>query len=143
MEKYLTLIIVTPEKPILEEKVTSVVLPASKGEMGVLPGHIPYVAQLEEGILRYTASNSKGEFAIMGGFAQVVDNTVSVFAESAQLATEINAEVERQKIQKLKDVIALKDKTMDVEAAQASLKESLVRMRLLDRQYKQKRKKSL
>ena len=139
MPKYFNLIIVTPEKPVLEEKVSFVSLPGYEGELGIMAGHIPYIAQLKEGILRYTSEKEKGEFAIMGGFAQISDDTVSVFAEGAELATEINAELERQKIQRLKDILALKDKSMDIETAQANLKKSILRMKLVNRTRRQSR----
>lgn len=141
MNKELTLTIVTPEKPILEKKVLFVVLPAYEGELGVLPGHIPYVCQLKTGILRYTSQEEKGEFALMGGFAQIGSDAVSVFAEGAELADEIDAELERQKIQKLKNVLALKDKSMDIETAQGMLKQSLIRMKLLNRGFRSGPKK--
>ncbi len=75
--------IVTPEDRVYDNTIDSVVLPAATGEMGILPGHIPVVAQLEAGELQVT-TNGKTELLVVGrGFARVEGDAVSVLAESA------------------------------------------------------------
>ena len=79
----LTLEIVTTEARVYSDKVDTVVIPTVDGEIGILPGHIPLLTQIEAGELRVT-KNGSTEFLVIGaGFAEVQGDSVSVLAESA------------------------------------------------------------
>ena len=126
--------IVTPEKPVLECEAESVSLPAFGGQFGVLARHAPYAVQLVEGLLKYRkAGGEEGEFAVMGGFAEICNNEVSVFAEGAELAGEINEERQRQELQRSKDILASKSGEVDIEAVQTQLRRASVRLNLKQR----------
>ena len=126
--------IVTPEKPVLECEAESVSLPAAGGQLGVLARHEPYAVQLVEGLLKYRKSGGEaGEFAVMGGFAEICNNEVSVFAEGAELAAEINEERLRQEMQRSKDILASKSGEVDIEAVQTQLRRASVRLNLKQR----------
>lgn len=135
--KKLTLNLITPEKQLIKEMpVDMVILPALLGEMGVLPGHIKTIVQLGMGSLRYKEEGNEAEFAVLGGFAEVLHNVVNVFAESASLAEEIDEEKEKQRIKALKESLSKKDADIDFELAELEIKQSIARMKV-------KKKKSL
>ena len=79
----LTLEIVTPEAKVYSDSVDSVVVPTVEGEIGVLPGHIPLVTQVEHGELRVTKGGATQWLAVGGGFAQIDGDRVRVLAEHA------------------------------------------------------------
>ena len=79
----LTLEIVTPEARVYSETVDTVVVPTVEGEIGVLPGHIPLVAQLGAGELRASKGNATQLLVVGGGFVQVSGDKVSILADSA------------------------------------------------------------
>ena len=79
----LTLEIVTPEAKVYSDTIDSVVIPTVAGEIGVLPGHIPLLAQIEHGELRVTKGATSQLLAVSGGFAQIDGDTVRVLAEHA------------------------------------------------------------
>jgi len=79
----LTLEIVTPEARVYSETVDTVVIPTTEGEVGILPGHIPLVAQLGAGELRATKGGVTELLVVGGGFAQVSGEKVSILADSA------------------------------------------------------------
>ena len=79
----LTLEIVTPEAKVYSDTIDSVVIPTVAGEIGVLPGHIPLITQIENGELRVTKGASTQMLAGSGGFAQIDGDTVRVLAEHA------------------------------------------------------------
>ena len=135
MPKKFTLSLVTPQKQILDKlPVESVVLPALSGEMGVLAGHIPMVVQLGLGSLRYKTSDGKEEeFAVMGGFAEIMHEEVQVFAEGADLADEIDEEEEKQKIKRAKASLSSKDADIDFELAELEIKQAIARMKVKKR----------
>lgn len=79
----LTLEIVTPEAKVYSDTIDSVVIPTVEGEIGVLPGHIPLVTQVEHGELRVAKGASTSLLAVSGGFAQIDGDKVRVLAEHA------------------------------------------------------------
>jgi F-type H+-transporting ATPase subunit epsilon len=79
----LTLEIVTPEAKVYSDTIDSVVIPTAAGEIGVLPGHIPLLTQVEHGELRVTKGATSQLLAVSGGFAQIDGDTVRVLAEHA------------------------------------------------------------
>jgi F-type H+-transporting ATPase subunit epsilon len=79
----LTLEIVTPEARVYSETVDTVVVPTVEGEIGILPGHIPLVAQLGAGELRAGKGTATQLLVVGGGFVQVSGDKVSILADSA------------------------------------------------------------
>ena len=134
MAKKLLLNLVTPQKQLLSnEEVDMVILPALLGEMGILPGHVKTIVQLGLGSLRYKKDGQEEEFAVMGGFVEVLNDVVQVFAEGADLAGEIDEESEQQKIKAAKDSLSRKDADIDFELAEMELKKSIARMKVKKR----------
>lgn len=79
----LTLEIVTPEAKVYSDTIDSVVIPTTTGEIGVLPGHIPLLTQVEHGELRVSKGAATQLLAVSGGFAQIEGDRVRVLAEYA------------------------------------------------------------
>jgi F-type H+-transporting ATPase subunit epsilon len=79
----LTLEIVTPEARVYSDTIDTVVIPTVDGEIGILPGHIPLLTQVEHGELRVTKGTSVLFLAVGGGFAQISGDKISVLAEHA------------------------------------------------------------
>mgnify|MGYP000952846981 CR=1 FL=1 len=79
----LTLEIVTPESKVYSDTIDTVVIPTIEGEVGILPGHIPLLTQVEDGELRVTKGGVTQFLAVSGGFAEVEADCVRVLAEHA------------------------------------------------------------
>lgn len=79
----LKVVVVTPERALLDEAADMVVLPMFDGERGVQRGHAPFVGQLGAGELRLKLGTTSKTFAIDGGFVQVADNVVNVLTPKA------------------------------------------------------------
>lgn len=79
----LTLEIVTPEARVYSDTVDTVVIPTTSGEIGILPGHIPLLTEVEHGELRVTKNGVTSLLAVSGGFAEVEGDRVHVLAENA------------------------------------------------------------
>ena len=79
----LTLEIVTPDALVYSDTVDTVVVPTVEGEVGILPGHIPLVAEVDHGELRVSKGTAVQLLAVGGGFVQVSGDKVSILAESA------------------------------------------------------------
>lgn len=86
----LKLEIVTPEKRVLDAEVDSVTVMTATGEAGILPNHAPLISALKPGILTYTTKGTSDKLAVSGGFVEVNGNAVSVLADTAATADEID-----------------------------------------------------
>ena len=90
--------IVTPERLVLSETVDEVVLPGTEGYLGVLPGHTPLLSGLMPGQVSYKAEGKERFLAVSGGFAEVLPHRVTIVAQTAERAEEIDvARAERSR----------------------------------------------
>jgi F-type H+-transporting ATPase subunit epsilon len=126
------LVIVTPERQFLRESVVEVVIPGAKGELGILPGHAPLMTELGIGELTYrgAGANPSGVLAIIQGFAEVLGDRVTVLAETAERAAEIDlARAEAAKARAEKH-LASGDPNIDWDRAFIALQRSLIRIQV-------------
>ncbi len=122
----LNLTVVTRERKIIDVEVDEVVLPASDGEIGVLPGHTPLLATLRIGQLRYRTGSRVERLVISWGFAEVLPDRVIVLAERGFLPTEIDrAEAERERMQAEREIADLSSHDPEFHLVEARLEESI------------------
>jgi F-type H+-transporting ATPase subunit epsilon len=121
----------TPEAEVLKTDAEFVVLPAVKGEMGVLPGHAPFIVQLNPGAVRVTVGGEVRLYAVSGGFAEIKDDHVSLFAETAEMAGGIDAERAKQALERAKALVVSSDiDPMTLASAEAAIRRAQVRLRV-------------
>jgi F-type H+-transporting ATPase subunit epsilon len=89
----LTLEIVTPEARVYSDTIDTVVIPTTEGEIGILPGHIPLLTQVEHGELLVTKNGQTHWLAVSGGFAEVEGDRVHILAEHAITEEKIDEKV--------------------------------------------------
>ena len=92
MAETIRLRVVTPSRLLLDEEVDEVTAPGALGEFGVLPNHIAFLSLLEPGEMSYKQGATRHYLAISGGYAEVLDNVMTVLAPAAEFAAEIDAE---------------------------------------------------
>lgn len=102
----LTLTVVSPEREVLrEDDVEMVVAPGIDGELGLMPRHAPLVTQLQAGTLRYRSGGDERFLTILGGFLQVMQDTVTVLADGSERSDEIDVErAERARAEALREL---------------------------------------
>lgn len=107
----LRLVLVTPEKTLLDEAIRSAAFPLFDGQMGVLPGRAPLVGRLGTGELRFDrVSGESQSFFIDGGFVQIKGSVVSILTHAASRLEDIDAAAAEQA---LADASALVPTTAD------------------------------
>ena len=129
-DKHLTIELVTPEKVAWSAPADFVVLPAIGGEMGVLPGHQSFLVQLAAGEVRITVKEEVRNFAVSGGFAEIKNDTVSLFAETAEDASQIDGERAHQALENAKAVVHAGLDPMQLAAMEAAIRRAQVRLRV-------------
>jgi F-type H+-transporting ATPase subunit epsilon len=120
----LLLEIVTPESRAYSETAESVVIPTTTGEIGVLPGHLPLLTQVEPGELRVQREGRTQYLAVGRGFAQISGDKVSVLAESAISEEKIDESAVEAAMKRAQDALAGEEA---LDPAEAERLEKLVR----------------
>ena len=122
----ISLTVVTRERRIVDAQVDEVILPATDGEIGVLPGHTPLLATLKIGPLRYRTGSKVERLVISWGFAEVLPDRVIVLAEKGVLPGEIDAaaaEEERRRAER--ELMDLSSHDPEFALVEARLEESV------------------
>jgi len=126
------LVVVTPSKQLLRQSVKEVQLPGAKGYLGILPGHAPLMTELGIGELSYHDAEGKesAHLAIISGFAEVLPDRVTVLAETAEFAAEIDlARAEAAKV-RAEQRLTTGDSNLDWDRASVALQRALIRIQV-------------
>jgi F-type H+-transporting ATPase subunit epsilon len=129
----LQLQIVSADRSLVNETVDEVEIPGADGYFGVLPGHTPLLAVLGAGELWYRQGGAFHYFAIAFGFAEVQPERVTILAEIAERADEIDLVRAEQAKQRAEERLARPQVDMDVERARIALLKSLIRLQVASR----------
>ena len=122
--------IVTPERTVLSEDVVSLQVPAVDGSLGILAGHAPLLAELGVGECRVRlAGGAEEQFALAGGFVEVSRERVSVLADTAERAGEIDVTRAEEALARAREMLVRLDGT-DVETANQALRRAQNRLRI-------------
>ena len=131
---HLALEIVTPERSVLHDKVDEVEIPGSKGYFGVLPFHAPMLASLSIGELWYRIGEQKTYLSIVNGFAEVLPHSVTILAQIAERAEDIDVERAEAAKKRAEDRLANITPDVDYERARAAMLRALARLRVASRE---------
>jgi len=115
--------IVTAERVVLSEEVDMVSAPSVEGRVGILPRHEPLLTVLQPGELHYVKNGVSMPYAISGGFMEVLPNRVTILADTAERADEID---ETQAEQAMRD----RQSTEDLARAEIALRRATVRLQV-------------
>lgn len=126
----ISLRVVTPVRLVLEEQVDELTAPGPLGQLGILPDHAALMTTLDIGQLGYKKSGASSVITLAGGYAEVLDNVVTVLANAAEFPAEIDtarAENARARAERILEEREHSDEETLV-AAEAALKRALLRL---------------
>ncbi|MDH5639712.1 MAG: F0F1 ATP synthase subunit epsilon [Nitrospira sp.] len=125
--------VVTPEKLLLSTQVDEVIAPGAEGDFGVLPGHCHFLSALRIGELRYRVGEQAHNMAILWGYAEVTPTHVTVMAEIAEKAEDIDVERATAKVEEAERRVLAGGLPSDVKDAQISLEKARLRKKIAER----------
>jgi F-type H+-transporting ATPase subunit epsilon len=125
--------IVSAERSLVNETVDEVEIPGAEGYFGVLPGHTPLLALLGAGELWYRQGQDKHYFSMAFGFAEVQPDRVTILAQIAERADEIDVARAEAAKKRAEERLAKSTVDMDAERARISLLKSLIRLQVASR----------
>lgn len=120
--------VVTPEKIVLDTPATFVAFPAHDGEVGVLPNRAPLVCRMGIGSLRIQSPQGNHTYFVDGGFAQVVNNRLTLLTEQAQKQEDINPAAAQKALVEAQALPTRSDESF--EKRQKAVKRAQVQRRL-------------
>jgi F-type H+-transporting ATPase subunit epsilon len=91
----LTVRVVAPDKTVWDAEAEEVILPSTTGQLGVLSGHAPLLTALEVGVMQVRPEKDWMKIALMGGFAEVENNEVTILVNGAERGDAIDLESAR------------------------------------------------
>jgi F-type H+-transporting ATPase subunit epsilon len=130
---HIQLQIVSADRSLVDETVDEVEIPGADGYFGVLPGHTPLLALLQVGELWYRQGQEKHYLSIAFGFAEVLPDRVTILAQIAEKAEEIDAARAEAAKRRAEERVARPTVDMDAERARISLMKALIRLQVATR----------
>ena len=125
-----TLSVVAPDRSVAEDQIVSVVAPGAEGYFGVLAGHVPLIAALKPGILEYQDVHGQRHFIYAGGgFAEVTASRVTVLADEAARAQDIDVSEAERRLDDARNVLRGGPGSVDTEHAILELDRAIARLR--------------
>ncbi|MBU1249165.1 MAG: F0F1 ATP synthase subunit epsilon [Proteobacteria bacterium] len=128
MAKNIVLEIVTPDRKVLSEEVEYVEAPGALGEFGIMANHIPFLSALGIGNLYYKQNGKYFYVFVAGGFAEVSNNKMTVLAEVAETAAEIDLDRAAKAQDKAKARVAKAQENIEHARGTAALRRAISRI---------------
>lgn len=91
----LTVRVISPDKTVWDANAEEVILPSTTGQLGILSGHAPLLTALDTGVMRVRPGKDWVAIALMGGFAEVESNEVTILVNGAERGDQIKLEEAR------------------------------------------------
>nr|QWW89859.1 ATP synthase CF1 epsilon subunit [Acis autumnalis var. oporantha] len=95
----LNLCVLTPNRIIWDSKVKEIILSTNSGQIGVLPNHAPIATAVDIGLLRIRHNDQWLTVALMGGFARISNNEITILGNDAEISTEIDSQEAQQALE--------------------------------------------
>ncbi len=124
---------VTPEKLLVSQEVDEVIAPGSEGEFGVLPGHCHFLSTLKIGELRYRTGETTNYMSVLWGFAEVTPRKVTILAQVAEKAEDIDIERAQAAVEKAEQRLQMGGLPSELKEAQISLEKARLRKKIAER----------
>ncbi len=120
--------IVTPEKVVVRDTAEEMQIPGKSGYLGVLPGHAPLITELAVGEISYRRGADTQRLAVAWGFAEVLPDKVTILAETAEKASEIDVSRAQEAKKRAEQRLAASNTEVDATRAENALKRAETRI---------------
>jgi len=125
--------IVTAERVIYSDDVDVVIAPGIEGQLGILPNHAPLLTMLQPGELVVRKEGEETAIFVSGGFLEVMQNRVTVLADTAERAEEIDIERAEEAKRRAEEMLKLRPPDIDIALADVALRRALIRIKVAER----------
>ena len=131
--------IVTAERQVYSDEVDVIVAPGIEGELAILPHHAPLMTTMQPGELRVKQGGEEFSLAISGGFLEVRPDRVTILADAAERAEEIDIAQAEEAKHRAEEQLGRSATEVDSVRAEAALRRSLVRIKVGEKRRRRRR----
>lgn len=126
--------VVAPDRAVAEVDAISAVVPGLEGYFGIMAGHEPIIAALRPGLLEFVSTENQRHFvAIGGGFAEVSSGKMTVLADDAHMANEIDVAKMEAEIEEARKALRGENSTMTAADATLTIEKAVARIKAAKR----------
>jgi F-type H+-transporting ATPase subunit epsilon len=124
--------VVTPERIVLSETVSQVNIHTGGGELGILPRHAPLAATVKPGVVRVKLPEGEDFVHVSGGFLEILPDRITVLANVAEVASQIDVERATQAKERAEKRLAGRSDDLDAKRAEAALLRAVARLEVVE-----------
>nr|YP_010188775.1 AtpE [Funaria hygrometrica]QZJ47578.1 AtpE [Funaria hygrometrica] len=124
--------VIAPDRLIWDSKAEEIILTTNTGKVGILPNHAPLLTGLDIGILKIRTTESWSVVAVMGGFAMIHDNDITILVNEAENAKEINLQEAQETFQLAQSKVSQADGRKQTIEANLNLKRAKARLEAIE-----------
>ncbi len=131
--KILKFKVITPERVVVEKEVDQVTIPTAAGEVTILPDHIPFLSVVRSGAIMIRQKKEVIYLATSGGFLEFHDNELTILADTAERADEIDlerAEEARRRAEEMKQDLRMREDEEQFASVVSNIEKQLARIRV-------------
>ena len=133
MDDSFRLRIVTPYREVVMEEVGEAQVPGKEGYLGILPGHAPLISELKVGEISYRRGGKSTHLAVSGGFVEVLPDQVTILAETAERAEEIDVARAQAAKDQAEKLLRTPDPDTNIAQISIALERALIRLQVATR----------
>jgi F-type H+-transporting ATPase subunit epsilon len=122
--------IVTPEKLVVKGAAEEAQIPGLNGYLGILPGHAPLITELSVGVISYRGEGETHSLAVAWGFAEVLQDKVTILAEAAERPQEIDVARAQKSKERAEQRLKSNDPQVDYDRAEDALQRAETRLKV-------------
>ena len=98
--------VIAPDRTVWDASAEEVILPSSTGQLGILTGHIPLLTALDIGVMRVRIDKEWIPIVLLGGFAEIENNKITILVNGAEEASDINPELAQKNLEEASQSLA-------------------------------------
>lgn len=125
--------IVTPERLLVSDAAEEMQIPGKNGYLGILPQHAPLITELGVGEITYRKGTQTQHLAVAWGFAEVLPDKVTILAEVAEKAEEIDVERARRAKERAEERLKKTPQDVEYTRAEIDLERAITRLRVAEK----------
>lgn len=124
----LNLCVLTPNRIVYNSEVKEIILPTNSGQIGVLPNHAPIATAVDIGILRIRLNDQWLTMVLMGGFARIGNNEITVLVNEAESGSDIDPQEAQQTLEKAEAILRKAEGKRQIIEANLALRRAKTRV---------------
>nr|QCI04455.1 ATP synthase CF1 subunit epsilon [Antithamnion hubbsii] len=120
--------VIAPDQIVWDANAEEIILPSSTGQLGILTGHIPLLTALDIGVMRVRIENEWQPIILLGGFAEIDNNNITILVNGAETISEIDVEKVKDNLEKATQILAEAKTNKDKIEATQNLRKARARI---------------